>query len=379
MKRALVTAIFAVFISISPNANGVCADSAEKCILIHPDTGAVLYEKNADEPSLIASTTKIMTALVVLENCDINESVVIKPEWTGIEGSSMYLKAGESYTIRQLLYGLMLASGNDAATALAGYVSGSNEAFARLMNEKARALGLENTNFKNPHGLDAEGHFSSAHDLAIIMAKAMENPDFAEIGSARSVDIGELTFVNHNKLLWQYDGTLGGKTGYTMASGRTLVTCAEREGLRLICVTLSDPDDWNTHTALYDWAFQNYVYSSVRPIWSEIELPLISGMQESLRVDCRDEDMALLPRDHSHTLTIELPSFVYAPVKFGETLGRITVRVDGKELCWVPLKSAQQAERDNTLKLTPWERFRLSWYKTPKLGAYCPAFRSVLY
>lgn len=378
MKRAFCLALCSLIGLSGMPAAAVSADTAEKCILIHADTGAVLYEKSADERSLIASTTKIMTALVVLENCSLDAMVRIKPEWAGIEGSSMYIKAGDTYTVRQLLYGLLLVSGNDAAAALAGYTAGSQEAFAHMMNEKARSLGLENTSFSNPHGLDAENHYSTARDMALIMCEAMGNSDFVEIGSARSFTIGELTYVNHNKLLRQYPGCIGGKTGYTMACGRSLVSCAERDGMRLVCVTLSDPDDWNTHTRLYDWAFENFSYESIVPLFTELKVPLISGHTDYVEVGCLRDSMALLPRTADYSIRIELPGFVYAPIKQGETLGRITVRMDGVELGSADLCAAEAAPRDDTLKLTPWERFRLTWYRTNKLGAFCPAFRSMI-
>ena len=240
LSLALVSA-FAVPAHAEP---GVSAKSA---ILMHADSGRVLYEKNADEHMLIASTTKIMTAIVVLEHCALDELVEADERSAGIEGSSMYLKAGESYTVEDLLYGLMLASGNDAASALALHVADSLEDFAALMNEKAAALGMTESSFKNPHGLDEEGHYSTARDMAKLAAYCMENPDFARIAGAVSHTVGEQTYVNHNRLLREYDGCLGLKTGYTMAAGRTLVTCAERDGARYVCVTLNDPDDWDDH------------------------------------------------------------------------------------------------------------------------------------
>lgn len=375
MKR-----IFAFFLCLLAlgglPALAVSADTAGAAILIHADTGQVLYEKNADTRSLVASTTKIMTALVVLERCSPDEVVEIPDNCTGIEGSSMYLVAGQHYTVRQLLYGMLLVSGNDAAAALACHVAGTVENFARLMNQKAARLGLENTSFRNPHGLDAQGHYSTARDLAVIMTAAMENEVFAEITAARSVNIGKLTFINHNKLLWRYTGCIGGKTGYTMAAGRSLVSCAERDGLRLICVTLSDPDDWNTHMNLYDWAFENYCCKSIRPPQPEHPLPLISGVADTVKVGCLDPVKVLLPKGSGYSLKVELPGFVYAPIERGEVLGRLTVELDGEEVGSAELCALESAPRDNRLKLTAWERFRLSWYRTNKLGLYCPAFRS---
>ena len=376
MKRIWVVLLCCALFSGSP-ALAISADTAQSAILLHADTGQVLYEKDADTPALIASTTKVMTALVVLEHCGLEESVEIRPEYTGIEGSSMYLAAGQSYTVKQLLYGLLLVSGNDAAVALACYTAGSTERFAEMMNEKAARLGLENTHFENPHGLDGQAHYSTARDLAVIMRAAMDNADFADICGTKAVTVGRLTFVNHNKLLWRYQGCIGGKTGYTMAAGRSLVTCAERDGMRLICVTLSDPDDWNTHTRLYDWAFENYCYESIQPVQSEWQVPLISGMTDTVKVGCVGPVQILKHRESKYSLHFELPGFVYAPIAQGEALGRMSVLVDGAAVGYTELCALESAPRDNTLKLTAWERFRMSLCRTNKLGLYYPAFRSV--
>lgn len=227
------------------------------------DTGAVFYEKNADVPSLIASTTKIMTGLLVCENCDLDEKVTVPQEAVGIEGSSVYLRAGETLTVRDLLYGMLLQSGNDAATALALHLSGSVEAFAEQMNKKVCELGLTNTHFANPHGLDDEGNYGSARDLATLTAYALKNPDFAQAVSTKSYRVGERCFVNHNKLLWRCEGAIGVKTGYTKKAGRILVSAAERNGRTLICVTVSAPDDWNDHCKLYDYGFSQYEMTEI--------------------------------------------------------------------------------------------------------------------
>ncbi len=195
-------------------------NGAHSAILLDAESGRVLYEKNADVPSLIASTTKIMTGLLVCETCDLNAEFTIPPECAGIEGSSMYLAAGERYTVRELLYGLMLESGNDAAMALAICCEGSVAAFVARMNARARELGLRQTHFENPSGLDAEGHGSTARELARLACAAMENRTFYEIVSTRTATVHGRTLTNHNRLLWQYDGAVGIKTGYTRAAGR---------------------------------------------------------------------------------------------------------------------------------------------------------------
>ncbi|MBR0409227.1 MAG: D-alanyl-D-alanine carboxypeptidase, partial [Clostridia bacterium] len=219
--------------------------SAAACVVMHPETGRVLYERSADERLPIASTTKIMTALVVLGQCNPDARVRILPEDTDVEGSSMGLRAGETYTVEQLLYGLMLCSGNDAALALARFAGGGVEGFARLMNGKAAALGLTRTHFCNPHGLDEEGHLSTARDLAALSCAAMDDPRFRAIVSTAQYACGDQIYVNHNKLLNTYPGAIGVKTGYTQAAGRILVSCAERNGTRFVCVTIDDPADWD--------------------------------------------------------------------------------------------------------------------------------------
>lgn len=230
--------------------------TAECAIVMEAKSGQVLYERNAEQQHLIASTTKIMTAMVVLEKAkSLDDTVVIKQEWADVEGSSMYLRAGESVSIRALLYGLMLNSGNDAATALANAVGGDEATFVAWMNEYAERYGMANTHFANPHGLDAEDHYSTAHDMARLMAYAMENAAFREIASTRYINIDGYELYFHNKLLNRYEYCVAGKTGYTIAAGRTLVTASEKDGQILIAVTLNDPDDWNDQIAMYDYGF----------------------------------------------------------------------------------------------------------------------------
>ena len=277
MKKTVILALAAaiLFSASAPAAFSPPGTSAEAMIVLHAGSGAVLAEKNADTPMLIASTTKLMTALTALDLASPERSVTVQSEWTTVEGSSMYLRAGESYTLRELLEGLLLASGNDAALAIAGSLGG--DAFIEQMNRKAEKLGLAVSHFANPHGLDADGHRASAHDLGLIMAAALQNDVLAEILSMRSSCIHGLTYVNHNKLLWSCRGVNGGKTGYTKAAGRCLVTSCERNGMQLICVTLSDPKDWKDHAALYDWAFDAYAEFRL-PEGKPVEhVPVIGG------------------------------------------------------------------------------------------------------
>ena len=243
-------------------ALGFCAPvsalSARSAVVMDAPTGRVLFEKDARERSMIASTTKIMTGLLVCEDLDPAYETVIPPEAAGIEGSSLYLKAGERVRVIDLLYGMMLRSGNDAATALAIAHSGSEAAFVRAMNERALALGLGDTHFANPHGLDDGQNYSTALDLALLARTAMENALFRRVVGTKSHRFGARTVVNHNKLLWRCEGAEGVKTGFTRAAGRILVSAVTRQGRRLICVTVRAPDDWSDHSTLYDRCFRQY-------------------------------------------------------------------------------------------------------------------------
>lgn len=292
-------------------------------------SGYTLFEKNADVKMPMASTTKLMTAIIAIESCPLDERVEIKPEYCNIEGSSMYLMPGESYSVKELVEGLLLVSGNDAATALACHVAGSTERFAALMNEKAARLGMSNTHFVNPHGLSENGHYSTARDMARLMEYCMEDPAFAEIDAMKNCTAGGRLLVNHNRLLDLCPGCVGGKTGFTEAAGRCLVSCCEREGTRLVCVTLSAPDDWNDHMGLYGWAYSRCTARSVTD-GLKFSVPVISGESRWAYLAPEEDKSLFLPADMEIKLTAELPWFVFAPVEAGKKAGKVTVSVDGK-------------------------------------------------
>ena len=316
----------------------VSALSAEKAIVLDAATGRALYEKHADDRSLIASTTKIMTALIICQRCNVLDRVKIPAEAVGVEGSSMYLKEGEVLTVQELLYGLMLRSGNDAAEALAIYCGGTVEGFAELMNDKARELGLRDTHFVNPHGLDAPGHHSTARDLAVLSAYAMADPIFARTVGAKSVTVGERVLTNHNKLLWQLPGCEGIKTGYTKAAGRILVSSASREGRRLICVTINAPDDWNDHKALLEDGFSRY---EVRRIVEAGEVlgyrHILGGDGTAVPLIAAEEFSYALAEGEEPELVLSPQSFSYAPVRSGEEEGVAYVVLEGEVIGQIPL------------------------------------------
>lgn len=357
MKRfAALICVISVILSVGANADFDMELSAHSAILYCADTGDVIYEHNADEKMLIASITKIMTAIVVIENCDLDREIVPKPEWCAVEGSSMYLDYNKSYTLRDILTGMLLVSGNDAATALACTMCGDERSFSAKMNEKAKELGMTNSSFRNPHGLDDEEHYSTARDMAILTAYCMDNEEFRTIVSRYSATVDVNTYYNHNKLLINYDGCIGVKTGYTMAAGRTLVSCAERNGMRLVCVTLNAPDDWEDHTRLLDYGFNNYSITSFSPENVSIVLPIISGMRGTAMA-VPDEDVRLLVKNGDAVdVKLEVPKILFAGGFAGEKVGSIKVIINDAPVWETHLIYKENVPVNNEQRLSAWER-----------------------
>ncbi len=336
------------------------AISAEHAILLDGQTGRVLYEKDADRQSLIASTTKIMTALVVCEQCNVLDRVRIPKEAVGIEGSSLYLKEGEVLTVQELLYGLMLHSGNDAAVALAIYCGGTVEGFAELMNDKAHRLGMDNTHFVNPNGLDAPGHYSTARDMAVLTAYAMENPIFAQTVSTKTVNISGRSLRNHNKLLWQIEGADGVKTGFTKAAGRILVSSATRQGRRLIAVTINAPNDWQDHKELLENGFSGYQVRRIVTKGECLGSLQIAGGQSGAVSLLADEDLDYALSDmEDPQIVLTGPGFVYAPVVRGQEAGFAYVCLGDRVVGRIPLIFGDTVEQETEQEKTRFEKFRL--------------------
>lgn len=332
------------------------AVSAKSAVLMDAQTGRILCEKNADEKSLIASTTKIMTALVVCEQCNVLDSMRIPRQAVGIEGSSMYLKEGEVLSVQELLYGLMLHSGNDAAVALAIFCGGTVEGFVELMNDKARYLGLANTHFANPNGLDHPEHYSTARDLAILAAYAMENPVFASTVSAKTLTIGQRSMKNHNKLLWMVEGADGVKTGFTRAAGRVLVSSASRDGRRLIAVTIRDPNDWQDHKTLLESGFENYSMRQIVSAGQQVgERFVLNGNEDSVPLLATESFHYPLMRDENATVMLPNPEFAYAPVTAGGDAGYAHICIEGKSVGKVPLIYGQTVELEPEEKHLFWD------------------------
>ncbi len=357
MKRFFAGTAAALLAAVLILPGEAYAVSAEKAYSLDAVSGRVLFDKNADSRSLIASTTKIMTALVVCERCNVLDRMRIPKEAVGIEGSSMYLREGEVLTIQELLYGLMLSSGNDAAVALAICCGGTVEGFVELMNDKARLLGLRNTHFENPNGLDSPGHYSSARDLAVLAAYAMENPIFAKTVSAKTVTAGQRYLRNHNKLLWMVDGADGVKTGYTKAAGRALVSSATRDGRRIITVTLNDPNDWQEHKALLEEGFSRFHVQRIVTAGDRVGTVEVAG-GEGARAEilaAEDFSYALAPEENPQVV-LPGPGFVYAPVAEGADAGFAYVLIQGKALGKFPVVYGQTVEQEREEPKNIWEK-----------------------
>ena len=355
-KRMLGTAagLLAAVLLFSCPASALSAGSY---ILVDGATGRVLEEKQPDRRSLIASTTKIMTALLVCEQCNVLDRFRIPQEATGVEGSSLYLQEGEVLTVQELLYGLMLHSGNDAARALAIYCGGTVEGFVELMNDRARSLGLTGTHFANPCGLDHPEHYSTARDLAVLTACAMENPIFAKTVSTKTVQITGRSLTNHNKLLWRVEVADGVKTGYTKAAGRILVSSAQRQGRRLIAVTIDDPDDWKDHAYLLEKGFERFRLHKIITSGSQLGVRTVIGGEKQQVPLLADADFSCaLAEGEQVTMEIPGPFYVYAPIRAGERAGFAWVMIDGKPLGRVPLCYGDSAPQ--TKEKTIWEKFQ---------------------
>ncbi len=312
--------------------------SAQAYVLYCVENDEILLQHNAESKMKMASTTKIMTTLLALEKAE-EKDVLVKFSDAMIEqGSSMYLKVGDTVHLSDLAIGMMMCSGNDAANAVALTLANSVEDFAKLMNKKAKAIGMTNTNFVTPSGLDDDDHYSTALDMAKLMGKALENDEFAKITSSKALDVDFLTpqktvtYQNHNRLLSMYEYCIGGKTGFTKASGRCLVSASRKDGVTLICVTLNAPSDWNDHIKLYDYGFEKL--SAVDTVDSDenFYINVVGGDKQEIPLCCKDGASVVVKKDEVDKVKrkVYMPSFLYAPVNHNDFVGTVTYTLDGK-------------------------------------------------
>jgi D-alanyl-D-alanine carboxypeptidase len=323
-------------------------NSAVSAVLVDCNSGRTLYEKNPNEKRLIASITKLMTALVAVEShSNLSQEVKVKKEWTQAEGSSLYLKEGETLSLETLLYGLLLHSGNDAALAIAGFCAGDVDTFVEWMNQRASDLGMKHTHFQNPNGLNHDEHYSTAADMAKLAMACMKNETIAKIVATKSISIEGRTFTNHNKLLWQYEGCVGMKTGYTQMAGRTLISSAKRNGQTLIVVTLCDPNDWADHKKLLDYGFETYPQHTFFQKGEELtHLPVEGSLLHSVPVYVNEDVSYPLSENETGNVSILLPDKVKAPIKKGSIAGQVTVTLEGKMIGESYLRYGASIERN---------------------------------
>ncbi len=334
-KLFTVLIIFSVFAAAMPLKASALTTSAKGAVVINGDTGEVIFGQNQNARLSMASTTKIMTGLLLCEYGNLEKEITVTDQMVRVEGSSMGLLSGDRVTLHDLLYGLMLASGNDAANTVAITVAGSVPKFAEMMNAKAREIGLENTNFVTPSGLDDENHYTTAYDMAILTKYALKNPDFAAAVGSKSVTLNygnppyKRTLTNHNKLLKMVDGCVGVKTGFTKKSGRCLVSAVRRDGKTVIAVTLNAGNDWADHKEMLEYGLSSIKQTEVMPKNSKYEIPIISGEKESITVEIKP---FLINSTESEGFSCEvyLPSFIYAPITKGEVLGKAVYKQNGK-------------------------------------------------
>ncbi len=341
--------------------------SAKSAILMEASSELVIYKKNARERLPMASTTKIMTALVALEKADVSQTILVDPRAVGVEGSSVYLRANESIPLGDLIYALMLASANDAAEAIAYAVAGSVENFAVMMNEKAAELGLDDTHFENPHGLSSDDHYTTAYDFARLSAYALKNPDFKKICSTLKYTIpatdmeGARVIANHNKMLRIYGGAIGVKTGFTKKSGRCLVSAAEREGMTLIAVTLGAPDDWNDHKTMLDYGFSAYEAVKLAAKGDiAAKISVTGGDIDTVDATFESDVFAIMPRTHGKiTSEIRANHLEFAPIKAGQRLGEVLFFENGKLLAKTDVYASQNVAAKKFKKQRKFLNFNL--------------------
>ena len=353
----------------TPKVDGLVLDAndrlpsvtARSAVVLEARTGRVLYERNMDERRFPASTTKIMTLIVALENGNLDDVVRVGKHAAGTEGSTLWLEEGDEITLRELLYGMMMHSGNDATVAIAEHIAGSVDRFARLMTDKAHELGARDTNFVNANGLPDDAHYTTAHDMALIAAYGYSLPEFEDIVSTK-----EITFPwvkddthrlrNENQMLWLYEGGNGVKTGYTDAAGRCLVSAAKRDGIQLVAVVLDSNWMWNDSILLLDYGFAHIDRTTVVREGTQVGTVAVTGGR-TRRIGVQAKETVVLPAIDGaagYEQQVDLPRDIKAPVKKGDVVGTLRVLYEGREVATTDLVAMQGAERKSFF-LTLWK------------------------
>lgn len=362
MKKVvcLLLAVLTVFAMSTP-----CFASAEGAVLIDAENGRVLFEHSSSKQLPMASTTKIMTALLALEETNLDEMFTVDSKAIMVEGSSMGLMKGDKVSLRVLAFGMLLASGNDAANAAAVRVSGSVPDFVELMNKRAKEIGMENTSFETPSGLDGENHYSTAYDMALLAREALKSPAFAEICGSSSVQLeyGNPPYLrwlsNHNRLLKTLDGATGVKTGFTKKSGRCLVSSAERDGVSLICVTLNCPDDWSYHTAVYNEYFAALEAVPLETLVNAVTVPVSGGVANAVSLAPSPVKAALKSGEYENIkVVLSTEPFLFAPVEKGAVAGHAYFYLDNVLIAETALVTKNPVAEKAPPKRSFWQKIK---------------------
>lgn len=353
MKKLISVILICILIfsfNIFSSAEDTILLSAKSAVVISADTCEVVYSKNMSEKLPMASTTKIMSSIIALEYGAVDKMQKVTTDMIAVEGSSIGLIDGDEISLKTLVKGMLLESGNDAANAVAHIVSGSITAFVKLMNNKAKEIGMNSTSFETPSGLDGENHYSTAFDMALLGAYAIKNPEFKSICEDESdvVYYGNppyrRVFTNHNKLLELYDGAFGIKTGFTKKSGRCLVSAVCKDGKTLIAVTLNAPDDWNDHIKMYDYAFEKVNSCQLIKDLNEIQVKVVGGVKSSIDVEMLDIPQYTTVNNFEYIEKIYIKQFEYAPVYKGDVVGKIEFYYNDIKIYDVPICASETVE-----------------------------------
>ena len=361
MLKRVVIFLSVVALTVLSCLQAFCLESgdlsAASAVLYYPEYETVLFEKNQASRLSMASTTKIMTSLIALEECTPDRVVEITAEMVNVEGSSSGLREGDKITLRDLVYCMMLESGNDAANSVAIALGGSFEGFARMMNQRAAEIGMKNTSFVTPSGLDNENHYTTAYDMALLASEALLDRDFYAVSKETSRKISfidsdkSVTLYNHNRLLSEYDGCIGIKTGFTKKSGRCLVSAAERNGIMLIAVTLNAGDDWHDHRKMLDYGFSRVDSTEADSDFSHYRVRVTGGTEMTVSVESDDVAVNFLKdEDCNITRKVYLEKFLYAPVNKGDKIGFAEYYNGEKLIKTVPLTAEKDVAAAENMK-----------------------------
>ncbi len=352
MKKKLLSLLLSflsLFISPISSYGFELGVSAQSAVLMCVNNGKVLFSKNENKRLSMASTTKIMTSLIALEAATPEREIVVTAEMVSVEGTSMGLKPGDSVSLRELVYGMMLQSGNDAANTVAYVLGESPNGFSEIMNKRASEIGMKNSNFVTASGLDDKNHYSTAYDMALLASECIKNPEFRNICSKKTAKLTygnppyARTLTNHNRLLWRYSDCIGIKTGFTKKSGRCLVSAAERNGIILVAITLNAGDDWNDHISMFEYGFSKCKPLTVGCDLEKFSLKICGGNSKSVPIKLSRD--CIIPEDDYCTYKIFVKSFEYAPIKNGQIVGNAVFISDNRIIDEIPIIACDSVER----------------------------------